>query len=313
MMRGLIIRAKSGFYTVKADEGYYLCHLRGRLKRGPRLGDIAAIGDWVKFTPLEETLAHSMNDYPLKGKGIIEEIEERQRMLSRLAPTPKGEYQQIIIANPDQMVLVFACSQPAPRFGMIDRFLVIAEKHNIAPLLVINKVDLLPHPEIDELFSVYRIIGYSVIYTSTKTGQGIDQLKSALINKISVFVGPSGVGKSSLLNAIQPNLGQAVCEISHATQKGKHTTVERQLFPLSAGGFVADTPGLKALALWDIQPEELDGYFPEMRTRVADCTYKDCSHIDEPDCAIRAAVESGEIHPRRYQSYLRLRLDEEDQ
>jgi len=306
MMRGLIISAKSGFYTVKTEVGTYTCQLRGRLKRGPRLGDIAAIGDWVNITPLTEAAPlHGQ----INGSGVIEKIEERQKMLSRLAPTPSGEYQQIIVANPDQMVLIFACCQPTPHLGMLDRFLVISEKQNIDAFIIVNKIDLMALEKIETTFSAYTHIGYPVIYTSIKPAQGIATLKEALINKISVFVGPSGVGKSSLLNAIQPGLGRAVREVSHASyHKGKHTTVERQLFPLIEGGYVADTPGLKALALWDMQPEELDGYFPEMRTLVAKCEYNNCRHVDELNCAIRAAVEQGNIHPERYRSYMRMRL-----
>jgi ribosome biogenesis GTPase len=132
-------------------------------------------------------------------------------------------------------------------------------------------------------------LGYPVIYTSARSGQGVEALRAHLQGKLSVLVGPSGVGKSSLLNAVQPGLGLAVREVSQATEKGRHTTVVRQLFRLNEGGYVADTPGLKALALWDIQPEELDGYFPELRARVSDCQFNDCTHLQEPGCAVRGA------------------------
>jgi ribosome biogenesis GTPase len=154
-------------------------------------------------------------------------------------------------------------------------------------------------------------LGYPVIYTSAKTGQGVEDLRAVLTGKISALAGPSGAGKSSLLNAMQPRLGLEVNEVSEAMKKGKHTTVVRQMFPLVGGGFVADTPGWKSLALWDTEPEELDGYFPELRERVAHCQFSDCTHIHEPGCAVLEAVAKGEVHSERYGSYLRLRAGEE--
>jgi ribosome biogenesis GTPase len=233
-------------------------------------------------------------------------------MLSRMAPTPKGEYQQIIIANPDAAVFVFSCAQPAPRFGMLDRFLVIAEKQTLPVLIVANKMDLVGKGTAHDLFGRYTDIGYEVVYTSAIDGSGIYELCNLLTGKISVFAGPSGVGKSSLLNVLIPGIQLSARSVSQATEKGRHTTVARELYPLEGGGYVADTPGLKALALWDIQAEELDGYFPEMRSRVTECDFNDCTHTHEPGCAVLAALQAGEIHPERYQSYVRMRLGDED-
>lgn len=299
-MHGLIIRSQSGFYTVDTETDRFTCHLRGRLKRGKRLGDIVAVGDWVEINPLSQGIA------------VIEAVEPRQHLLSRTAPTPRGEYQQIIIANPDQAVFVFACARPALHPGMLDRFLVVAEKQGIPALIVANKVDLVGIPQAEALFSHYEPLGYPVIYTSAKSELGIQELATKLHGKLSVFAGPSGAGKSSLLNSIQPGLGLEVRSVSHLTTKGRHTTVVRQLFPLSEGGYVADTPGLKALALWDIRPEELDGYFPELRKLVADCQFSDCTHIHEPGCAVQAAVERGEVHPQRYASYVKMRTSQDE-
>ncbi len=258
------------------------------------------MGDWVHYRTLPD------------GTGVIEAIEPRTRALSRMAPTPRGEYEQVIIANPDQVVFVFACAQPEPRLRMLDRMLVVAEKQDIPPLIVANKVDLTGREQAEALFARYADIGYPVLYTSAATGEGIADLKSCLVGKVSALAGPSGVGKSSLLNAVQPGLGLAVREVSHATGEGRHTTVVRQMFPLEEGGYVADTPGLKAFSLWDVEPEELDGYFPEMRELVAACAFNDCTHLREPGCAIRQAVDEGRIHPERYQSYVRLRLELEE-
>ncbi len=162
-----------------------------------------------------------------------------------------------------------------------------------------------------ELFNNYADLGYGLIYSSVPNRQGLTEIKEHLTGKISALAGPSGAGKSSLLNAIQPGLGLTIRKVSRTTGKGKHTTVASELFPLEGGGYVADTPGLKALALWDIEPEELDGYFPEIRELVAQCQFSDCTHLHEPGCAVVKAVENGKIHPQRYDSYLRLRFEEE--
>ncbi len=298
--QGLVIRSQSGFYTVETGQGLLTCQLRGRLKRGPRLGDLVAVGDQVQVSTLNE------------GRGMIEAVFDRQRMLVRMDPTPRGLYQQIIIANPDQAVFIFACADPAPRLGMLDRFLVIAEKQGLPCLIVANKVDLVGPDRARSLFDHYPRLGYPVVYASVRSAVGIEELHARLTGKLSVFTGPSGAGKTSLLNALQPGLGLAVREISQATSKGRHTTVVRQLFSLEGGGYIADTPGLKALALWDIQSHELDGYFPELRTLVDQCQFSDCTHMHEPGCAVLAAVERGLVHPARYDSYCQMRLGQEE-
>jgi ribosome biogenesis GTPase len=298
---GLVISAQSGFFTVQTDQGDLVCRLRGRLLRGPREEDIAAIGDRVEVSRVDEE------------RGMIEKVLPRERALVRQAPTPRGEYMQVIVANPDQAVFVFACAQPAPRLGMLDRFLVIAEKQEIPALIVANKTDLVGLDAAQAHFGLYSRLGYPVIYTSARTGAGLETLHAHLAGKISVLSGPSGVGKSSLLNAMQPGLGLEVKSVSDATSKGRHTTVMRALFPIRGGGYVADTPGLKALALWDIEPEELDGYFPEIRPLIHACEYNDCTHIDEPHCAVQAAVAAGDIPASRYGSYVRMRAGDEDE
>lgn len=263
------------------------------------MGDLAAIGDRVRIRLLED------------GSGMIDEIEERKQAIVRLDPRPQGEYQQILLANADQAVFVFACAHPSPKLRMLDRFLVIAEKQGIPAIVVANKVDVAGEEKAQELFGLYPQLGYPVIYTSAKTGQSVNELHTTLTGKISALAGPSGVGKSSLLNAMQPGLGLEVNEISDAMKKGKHTTVVRQMFPLEGGGYVADTPGWKSLALWDTEPEEIDGYFPELRELVPHCQFSDCTHVHEPGCAVLTALEQGEVHPERYESYLRLRAGEE--
>jgi len=291
--RGLIVKAQSGFFWVDTGEGIIVCQLRGKLKQGRAIGDIAALGDHVTITVLDD------------GSGVVENVAERKQALVRLDPRPQGEYQQVLLANADQVVFVFACANPNPKLRMLDRFLVIAEKQGIPIVIVANKIDLVENAK--DSFNLYENIGYRVIYTSAKTGEGLEELREVLRNKISALAGPSGVGKSSLLNELQPGLGLAVNEISKVMNKGRHTTVTRQMFAFEGGGYVADTPGWKSLALWDTEAAEIDAYFPELRDLVPHCQFSDCTHIHEPGCAVRAALQAGAIHPERYDSYLRLR------
>jgi len=295
--QGLITKAQSGFFWVKTGEGLIVCQLRGKLKQGKAKGDIAALGDNVEITVLDD------------GSGVVESVSDRKQVIARIDPRPGGTYQQVLLANPDQAVFVFACSNPAPRLRMLDRFLVIAEKQKITVVIVANKTDLVEDPK--ESFGLYETVGYHVIYTSTKNGRGLEELRQQLQNKVSAFAGPSGVGKSSLLNALQPGLGLAVNEISSAMNKGRHTTVTRQMFALEGGGYVADTPGWKSLGLWDTEPEEIDAYFPELRDLVPHCQFSDCTHQHEPGCAVIAALKEGKIHKERYESFVRLRSGKE--
>jgi ribosome biogenesis GTPase len=294
---GWITRLLSGFYTVQTAQGTYVCRLRGKLKRKRASGDIIALGDHVRILVLSDST------------GVIEEIAPRDRALVRTAPSARGVYRQVILANPDQADFVFACAHPAPHLRMLDRFLVVAEQQGVPALVVANKIDL-AEPEILKKFTAYPPLGYPVIFTSARTGQGVNELREQLTGKLSALAGPSGVGKSSLLNAVQPGLGLAVRDVSQLTSEGRHTTNIRQLFPLSAGGYVADLPGMRLLSLWDIQPEELDGYFPELRGLVQECLYNDCTHQNEPGCAVIESVNEGRISPERYESYLRLRFGE---
>ena len=294
---GLIIQAQSGFFTVSTDSGTFVCQLRGKLKQGRSTGDLAALGDRVRLQVLAD------------GTGAIESIEERTRAIVRLDPRPRGVYRQVLLANADQAMFVFACAHPEPRLRMLDRFLVIAEKQGVPPIIVANKVDLVSAARARELFAPYGPAGYTVLYTSAHTGVGVNELGRRLAGRITVLAGPSGAGKSSLLNVICPGLDLTVKDVG-AVNKGQHTTVVRQLHPLGDGGYVADTPGWRSLALWDTEPEEMDAYFPEIRPLVSACKFSNCSHTHEPGCAVRAAVEAGSLHPERYDSYVRLRFGE---
>ena len=293
---GLVIRAQSGFFEVETEAGPLTAKLRGRLKEERQATDIVALGDRVEVMDLGD------------GTGVIYEVRERERVLSRQAP--ERDREQIIIANPDQAVFVFACDDPPFNPRMLDRYLVAAEREYIPVRICGNKVDLVQGDAIREQFELYQDIGYPVHFTSALTGEGVDELRQQLVDRVSVFAGPSGVGKTSLLNAIQPDLALRTGEVRQVTRKGKHTTVSLKLVPLAGGGYVADTPGMKAFALWDIEPEELDAYFVEIRPLVSGCAFSDCSHLHEPGCAVIQAVEDGEIHPQRYDSYRRMRAGE---
>ncbi len=299
LLQGLIIKAQSGFFTVQTEEGPIVAQLRGRLMKERMETDVAALGDRVTVSVIDDERA------------IIEEVEERSRVLSRQTPG-RTEVEQVLVANPDQVVIVFACAEPDPNFRLLDRFLVMTEREEIPAIICANKIDLVKPRSAYAEFGEYKDLGYPVHYTSALTGKGVSKLRKALNDKISVFAGPSGAGKSSLLNAIQPGLGLRTKGVSQATGRGVHTTVVPELLPVKGGGYVADTPGLKALALWDIEPEELDAYFREISVLVSECEFNDCTHLHEPGCAVMKAVEEGRISPERYDSYRRMRAGEED-
>jgi ribosome biogenesis GTPase / thiamine phosphate phosphatase len=301
---GTVIKAQSGFFTIRTETGDWVCHLRGRLKQQKQSTDLIAVGDRVEISIQPD------------GGGMIETIAPRHSVLSRKAPSgygasglrrSEGEAEQVLVANPDQVVLVFACAEPAPHLRMLDRYLVATEGTGLPAVICANKSDLILPEAAQKLFGLYAPLGYPVVYTSATTNAGLAELRAQLQDKLSVFTGPSGVGKSSLLNALQPGLGLKARAVSQATYKGRHTTVHPELFSLDKTSFVADTPGLRTLDLWDIEPEELDGYFVEIRPYVSQCAYNDCTHVHEPDCAVRNAVANGKIALSRYESYCRLR------
>ncbi len=301
-MEGLVLKYHSGFYHVFHDGANTVCKIRGKLKNTKKNTDIVAVGDRVEFEILPD------------GGGIIEAVLPRSNELIRMTSGVRFEYRQVLIANMDQVLLVFACTRPEPRLRMLDRFLVICEKQQIRPVIVANKVDLLGMDKAAALFRDYEPLGYQVVFTSAESGEGIETIRGLLKDRISGLIGPSGVGKSSIINRIDPSLDLRTNEISDYNEKGRHTTVVREMFPLKDGGFVADLPGLKTLALWDIEPEELDGYFPELRDLVKDCFYSDCTHDEtEVDCAVRKAVEDGRVSRARYESYLRMRFGDEEE
>lgn len=297
-MIGTVVKAQSGFFWVATEEGTLRCTLRGRLKKSRVPSDIATIGDQVRITPT------------IPGEGAVEEVLPRRSKLARRAAGSKGVWREdVLVANLDQLVAVFAVANPNPHVRMLDRFLVNAELNELTVLIVANKCELLPPEEALAIFAPYIHIGYEVLFTSAKQRLGVDELRGRLEGKISAFSGPSGVGKSSLMNAIQPGLALrtgAVSEGGANVGKGRHTTVAAELVPFTGGGFVADTPGIRELGLWQVPPSELAWGFREFRPYIEECYFQPCSHLHEPDCAVREAVAQGKIGEARHESYVRL-------
>ncbi len=312
-LSGLIVKEQSGFYWVEAeDSATYRCELRGRLKEEAKSSDIAAIGDRAQISLRREPGA----DVSL---GLIEDIAPRNSVLSRAVRTTgkrgagQAEREQVVIANADRALLVFSAAQPAPDLKILDRLLVAGERSNIAELLIVlNKIDLDAAPALESSLRGYERIGYPVVRTSALRGDGIDALRSRLAGGISVFTGPSGVGKTSLLNCMQPGLGRQVKDVGRHSAEGVHTTRDSALVRLDSGGYIADTPGIRSLIVWDIEPDELDAYFVDIARHVLDCKFSNCAHIDEPTCAVRRAVERGAIDATRYRNYLELREELRD-
>jgi ribosome biogenesis GTPase / thiamine phosphate phosphatase len=242
------------------------------------------------------------------GQWAIAGISPRRSQLARRAPGgAHGE--RIVAANVDQVLVVLAAANPEPHPRMIDRFLIIAEANDIAARVVINKADLVSPESVRLRFADYERAGYPVHVTSTVTGRGLDALRAVLEGRTTALSGPSGVGKSSLMNAMYAGLDLRVAEISASVNKGRHTTVGALLHPLPGGGYVVDTPGLREVGMWGLTAEHLDGYFPEFRPLLGRCRFADCVHVVEPGCAVREALARDEIAPARYDTYVRL-LDE---
>jgi ribosome biogenesis GTPase len=295
--RGVVMGGTGGVWDVRTDDGDRVeVSLRGRLKKGD--GEKLAVGDEVW-----------MEEDARGGAWAIAEILPRRSQLARRAPG--GAYgERTVVANIDQVVVVFSVAKPEPHVRMLDRFLVIAEANDIAARIVINKVDLAADAGVRARFADYVAAGYPLHLTSVVARRGFGELREALAGRVSALTGPSGVGKSSLLNALYPGLNLRVGEISESVNKGRHTTVGATLHPIPGGGFVVDTPGLREVGVWGIDPAALDQCFPEFAALLGQCRFSDCSHLHEPGCAVRQAVERGTASRARWESYAKLYEEE---
>ncbi len=336
MLIGVVVSGAHGIYDVHTEDGVYRCTLRGKLKKAFAQAQSAKLSSKPHSRPstystrrIERIEKRNSTENPLPTRlsvgdrvkvrrldtttGLIEEILPRQSALTRIdaGSTEKKMVQQTLLANLDQVVMVFATAQPEPHFGMLDRYLAISESAELTALICLNKADLPYDPYVEENAELYRRLGYEVIWTSIVTNQGISELRDVLKHHTSLFTGPSGVGKSSLVNVLEPGMAIKTGLISEATGKGRHTTTGSQLYPLSEGGWLADSAGIRALAAWNIPPEELASCFVEFQLYLGECEYSDCTHIDEEGCAIIQAVADGVIDERRYRSYCRMYLNEE--
>jgi ribosome biogenesis GTPase len=293
---GRVLRVQGLISVVRDDDGReYQCATRRLLKTlATDQRHVVAAGDVVWFRPEG------------RDEGIIERIEPRRGVVSR---TSRGR-QHVLVANVDQLVIVTSAAEPRMKPNLVDRLLVTAEKGGIRPVICINKVDLIEPADLMPITGVYAQLGYEVLLASARTGQGIDGLRQRLAGEESVVTGQSGVGKSSLLNAVEPDLQLRVQEVSEETQKGRHTTTTAELIPLSFGGYVVDTPGIRQFQLWDVIPEEVAGFFRELRPYVSRCRFPDCTHTHEDDCAVKDAAADGWIDARRYESYVQIRSGE---
>jgi ribosome biogenesis GTPase len=313
---GSIVDGSRGRYAVETAQGTFACTIRGRLRKQltypestgarqrvrkvtVREKDPVAVGDRVRVLPTGG------------GQGVIEEVLARACGAFTRDDPDEGGGTLTTVAGLDQLVTIFAARDPQPHLRLLDRFLVLAEAQELAAVICINKVDLGITPELAARLDVYGRIGYPLLRVSAAVGAGLDELRATLAGRTSAFVGPSGVGKSSLLNAIQPELGRRVSAVSTSTHKGRHTTTGTRLFALDdpRGGHIADTAGIRALALGQDARRQLDRCFREFHPYLGSCRLSDCSHLHEPECAVRAATRAGEIDAERYDSYARLATD----
>jgi ribosome biogenesis GTPase len=287
----MVRRVGGGVYTVALESGEILeTSLRGRLKLEKRTGDQVVIGDRVRVELVSE------------GTHAIEEVLPRETTIAR--SRFGGRSIKVLVANADRLLVVIAAAQPKPRRDLIDRLLVVGESGGVTPVIVLNKMDLDGGAEVaKELEGVYVPLGYEVLRVSAVSGEGMDRLSEQLCEGIAALAGPSGVGKSSLVNALEPEHALRTGELSRKHGTGRHTTVSSSLIQLRCGGLVADTPGFSDVGVWGVLKEELDRCFPELRALTPSCRFRECSHLHEPGCAVRQGLDEGAIDPGRFESY----------
>jgi ribosome biogenesis GTPase len=290
---GKVLKATRKIYDVAVENRVIQCTIRGKVTIDDNQHTSVKVGDNVKVTLISD------------AKGVIEEILPRYSQLSRTIES-RAYQEHITVANIDQVLIILSTKNPRFKSGLLDRYLVIAEKNHLEALVCINKIDLDSEEKYREYREYYTYRGYPVYLTSALTGQGIPELKAVMQNSVTALVGHSGVGKSSIIKTIRPELDIKIQSVSERTRKGIHTTTHVQLFPIGEGGFVVDTPGIRELGFWGIYKSDLPQYFREFRQYIPDCQFGDCTHIHEPGCAVKTAVEQGEILKERYRNYVNI-------
>ncbi len=303
MKKGIVIQSTGSSYLVKSDDEVFTCVIRGKLRlKGYKSTNPVAVGDVVDFDENENDIS------------VIKKIHPRKNCIIRKS-TNLARLSHVIASNIDQAIFIYTHRNPETTTVFLDRFLVAAEAYNIPAVIIFNKSDIYSEeefPEIAEIMACYADIGYRVELCSVKTGFNVDNIKELFTDKISVIAGHSGVGKSSLINAIAPGFNLKISDISDAHQSGKHTTTFARMLELPFGGYVVDTPGIRAFGIVDLKKEEIYHYYPEIFEIASDCKFHNCIHVNEPECAVKQAVEDGEIAWWRYKSYLNIVLDEND-
>lgn len=307
-LEGIIIKVFGNYFYVQSiidstfTQKTIKCTLRGRLKKEfKNTRNIGVVGDQCIFTILKD-----VKNKDELNEGVIEEIRDRKNKISRSRITATGIKESIIAANIDYFFIVNSFVKPTLKTGFIDRLLIIAEKEEIPACIIINKADLVNENDFNDVIAVYQKLGYNILITSAKTNQGITTFKQLLKDKTSILSGYSGVGKSTLINLLLNKAQQTTADISSSSQKGKHTTTNVEMIPLPFNGYIIDTPGLREFGLFDIAHYHLSDFFIEMREISSQCEYKQCSHTHEPGCAVKHAVEEGEIAQFRYENYVRI-------
>lgn len=292
VFNGIVLWAAGGIYRTLLDSGQEVeAALRGRLKQEKRTGDTVVAGDRV-FVESHPDGGHS-----------IEAVAARKSEIARRAPGQGSRRAKVLVANVDQIAIVIAAAKPEPRVRMLDRMLVLAEANDVPALIIINKIDLVDVHAAAALFADYEAAGYELFFTSVPENIGLERLRERVRGRETVLAGASGVGKSTILNYLHPEAQARTREVSEAVMKGQHTTVGAQLIHLPEGGFIVDTPGMREVGMWEINPEGLDVCFPDLRPFLGDCRFSTCTHLHEPGCAVKAAVESRALSRARYQSY----------
>jgi ribosome biogenesis GTPase len=289
--QGIVVATRGRLFEVRSEDGTRMkCEIRQKVKTESDAVTPVAVGDNVLF---------SLSD---DNRGTIEKVLPRQSRFARPAKGMEGRI-QVIAANIDRLAIVVSIRSPELKTGLIDRFIISALSGNMAPFVIVNKVDLKPTGDLEQIVETYRSLDYQVFLVSAKSGSGLDELRKNLNGHRTIFVGHSGVGKSSLLNQLIPGLGLKTKAVSAYSDRGTHATTSIELYELPTGGFIVDSPGLKVLGLNKVLPEDLPHYYPEFEPYLAECRFSTCTHIHEPDCAVKEAVSEGVIAAFRYENY----------